>query len=354
MSLTEKNWGEIDGQTVSLFSLKNQQGFEVTLCPWGATVVGILAPDRENVFEDVTLGYDEFSSYLDDDCYFGCIVGRFGNRIEHGHFELDGQRHQLKLNIEDGHLHGGVEGFNKKLWALKSKGDNFVEFEYFSKDGEENYPGNLTLCVRYSVTEENALDINYLARCDQKTVLNPTNHCYFNLSGDGKNILKHQFKINAETYLPMNENWISRGEIDSLEGHALDFRHQKSLIDLVKDNTHQVVFAGEGVDHNYVISKRLSSANERGEYLAASALDPNSGRCLEVWTDQPGVQFYSGNMLDGRCTGKAGKTYEKYDGFCLETQHFPNSPNVASFPSTELDVGQVFSASTRYLFRTET
>lgn len=359
MSMSESVFGQINGEDVPLYSLKNATGFQVDVCPFGACVVNIFTPDRDGLLANVNLGYDTLEAYLNDSAYMGAVVGRFANRIEGARFELAGNAYQLNRNAGSSHLHGGDFGFNKKLWTVLEVNDNSLSLQVVSADGDENYPGELTLSITYSLSDENRLCLDYRATTDKKTVLNPTSHCYFNLSNEPNTILNHEFQIFANQFLPMNENWVSRGCIGtfSAEGRQgeseLDFRQPKRFDVLVHSNDDQVVFAGGGADHNYIVDQKSSYKNCRGEYLAGKVYEPKSGRCLQVWTDQPGVQFYSGNMLQGDIVGKGGVNYPKYAGFCLETQHFPNSPNVSGFPSTELDVGEEFQSRTSYQFFTD-
>jgi aldose 1-epimerase len=345
-SATVKPFGKTSaGQTVDLFTLTNKNGMKVTLSSYGATVVNLLVPDKNGKLADVSLGFDSFAPYQTKSPYFGAIVGRYGNRIAKGRFTLDGTTYQLATNNAPNHLHGGVKGFDKRIWKgtiLPSK-EPSVRFTLHSAHGQEGYPGNLDAAVTYTLTGRNELRISYEATTDKPTVLNLTNHTYFNLAGAGNgNILGHQLKINASRFTPVDPTLIPTGELKKVEGTVMDFRKPTTIGARIKE----VGGTPVGYDHNYVLDK----TPHLGLALAAEVKEPASGRVMKVFTDQPGIQFYSGNFLDGTIAGKGGKTYEQYTGFCLETQHFPDSPNKPNFPSTVLRPGETYKSTTVYAF----
>ena len=337
-----------EGQKVELYSLRNKSGMRVDLMTYGATVVDLYTPDRTGKLSDVALGFGSFKPYLTKSPYFGAIVGRYGNRIASGRFTLEGIAYQLPKNeapAHVNHLHGGVKGFDKRVWnaeVLKSA-EPSVRFTLRSPDGQEGYPGALSASVTYTLTDKNELRLSYRATTDKPTVLNLTNHTYFNLAGAGSGtILNQQVKLYAGHFTPVNSVLVPTGEIKSVEGTAMDFRKPTPIglrIKAVRGNP-------IGYDHNYVLSKCPFKCMT----IAAEVRDPKTGRLMTVYTDQPGIQFYSGNFLDGTIIGKGGKVYKQYSGFCLETQHFPDSPNEPKFPSTELKPGQTYSATTVYKF----
>lgn len=335
---------------MKFFTLENANGLKLKLTSFGGIVSEIHAPDRDGNFADITLGFDSIAEYQDhNNAYFGALIGRYGNRIGASRFTLDGVE-QAGLFANDGanHLHGGKRGFDKVVWAAESiSGTGFtgVKLSYCSPDGEEGYPGNLEAAVVYKLTDANEWVIEYEGRADRATVFNPTNHAYFNLAGhDGPSPLNHEMQINAKFFTPTDHGGIPTGEILSVEGTDMDFREAKVYGETV-DSKDTLISRLRGYDHNWVLDKQY------GEFgLAAVAFDPVSGRELKVFTTEPGVQFYAGNFLDGSLTGKGGKVYQKRDGFCLETQHFPDSPNHGHFPSTTLRPGEVFRSKTVYVF----
>ena len=338
-----------DGKTADLYTLKNKNGMQVSITNFGATVVSIMAPDKAGKAADVALGYDDLAGYELNKNYLGVLVGRYGNRIAHGKFSIDGTEYTLAKNNGDNSLHGGIKGFNKALWKAKdvSKGgEAAVEMKYVSKDGEEGYPGNLSVTVIYTLTNKNELKIDYSATTDKKTVVNLTNHTYFNLAGQGNgDILKQELMIDADTFTPVDAGLIPTGELKKVEDTPFDFRKPTAIGARIDASDEQIKLGG-GYDHNFVVNRKAAT----GLSLAAQVSDPASGRTMEVWTTEPGVQFYTGNFLDGSFKGKGGITYQKRTAFCLETQHFPDSPNHPSFPTTLLKPGERYHTTTVYKF----
>jgi len=338
-----------DGKTADLYTLKNKNGMQVSITNFGATVVSIVVPDKAGKMADVALGYDDLAGYELNKNYLGVLVGRYGNRIAHGKFSIDGTEYTLAKNNGDNSLHGGIKGFNKAMWEAKdvSKGgEAAVEMKYVSKDGEEGYPGNLSVTVVYTLTNKNELKIDYSATTDKKTVVNLTNHTYFNLAGQGNgDILKQELMINADTFTPVDSGLIPTGELKKVEGTPFDFRKPTAIGARIDANDEQIKLGG-GYDHNFVLSRKAAT----GLSLAARVSDAVSGRTMEVWTTEPGVQFYTGNFLDGSFKGKGGIAYQKRTAFCLETQHFPDSPNHPSFPTTLLKPGEKYHTTTVYKF----
>ncbi len=349
-----KSFGKTpDGKEISLFSLTNARGFRADIMNYGAIVVRLLAADREGKRADVVLGFDNLAAYLQKDPpYFGAIVGRYGNRIAHGRFTLDGKIYQLATNNAPGgvpcHLHGGKRGFDKVVWAAEPIAERDVQglrLQYVSKDGEEGYPGTLTLTVTYWLTNADELKIEYQATADKATPVNVTNHSYFNLRGEGSgSILQHEIMIDADRITAVDKGLIPTGELKSVEGTPFDFRKQRAIGERIGADDEQLKF-GAGYDHNWVLNHTEGKLAH-----AVTVREPQSGRVMEVWTTEPGVQFYCGNFLDGTLTGKSGKPYEHRSGFCLETQHFPDSPNQPKFPSTILRPGQTLTSTTVYRF----
>ncbi len=338
-----------DGKQVDLYVLSNKNGVEVDITNFGAAVVSLKVPDRHGKTDDVVLGYDDLDGYLHDKSYFGATVGRYANRIAHGKFTLNGTTYTLAKNDGENHLHGGVQGFNKVVWEAKdvSTADAAaLQLNYLSKNGEEGYPGNLSVQVTYTLTNNNELKIDYAATTDKDTVLNLTHHSYFNLAGQGKgDILQHQLLLHASKFTPVDATLIPTGEIRSVKGTPLDFASATAIGSRIGQDDEQLKL-GHGYDHNFV----LDGGTEGAPVLAAQVYEPSSGRVMEVWTTQPGVQFYSGNFLDDTIRGKSGSTYRRRAAFCLETQHFPDSPNKPNFPSTILKPGSQFKSSTAYKF----
>jgi aldose 1-epimerase len=338
----------VQNKIVELFRLSNSKGMEVLITNYGATVVSIKVPDRAGRSADVVLGYDSIAGYYQGGSYFGCIVGRYGNRIAGGRFTLDGKTYQLATNNGPNSLHGGTKGFDKVVWDAKQEG-NVVVLSYTSADGEEGYPGNLTVNVRYELPgDSNELRISYTATTDKPTVLNVTNHSYFNLEGQGKgNILDHEMMINADGITVVDSTLIPTGDIAPVAGTAFDFRKPRKIGERINDTSDLQILYGLGYDHNFVLNGAAGAMK-----LAARVVAPGSGRVLEVHTTEPGVQFYSGNFLDGKEKGK-GSIYTRRTGFCLETQHFPDAPNKPSFPGTVLRPGEQFTSNTVFRFSTQ-
>jgi aldose 1-epimerase len=337
------------GQEVDLYTLTGSNGFEAAITNYGGIVVSLKTPDRNGSVGDVALGFDALEGYLGKHPYFGAIVGRYGNRIAKGRFTLNGVTFTLAQNNGENALHGGLRGFDKQVWQARdvsTGGTPRLELTYVSKDGEEGYPGALTTVVTYSVTNGNELRIDYSATTDKDTVLNLTNHSYFNLAGQGSgDILKHQVVIEADRFTPVDAGLIPTGELRPVDGTPFDFRQPHEIGERIGQPEEQLV-RGKGYDHNFVL--RSSGALAR----AARVSEPASGRVMEVLTDQPGMQFYTGNFLDGSVRGKGGKVYAQRHGFCMETQHFPDSPNRAAFPSVVLKPGERYQTVTVYRFTT--
>ncbi len=331
-----------DGRTADLFTLTNSSGMIVRITNYGGIITSIHVPDKNGNSENVVLGFDNLDQYLDDHPYFGALIGRYGNRIAGGTFELDGNVYQLPVNDGNNQLHGGDGGYHSVLWDAEIINENQLKLTYFSPDGEEGFPGNLQVTVIYSLTPENELRIDYEAETDKTTHVNLTNHAYFNLSGDlSSDILDHLLSINADHYTPVNDQLIPTGEITEVTGTAFDFRNPYAIGARIGD-------IPGGYDHNYVL-KRYSEDMEK----IAELLHPATGRKMEVYTTEPGLQFYSGNFLDGSLRGFDGIQYQKYGGLCLETQHFPDTPNQPHFPSTILTPGEKYRTSTVYSFSVE-
>lgn len=351
-STTKKSFGQTpDGQPADLYVLANKNGSEVSITNYGGAVVSLKVPDRNGKLADVVLGYDNADGYAADKSYFGALVGRYGNRIGHAQFVLDGKTYTLAKNNGENTLHGGIKGFNKALWVAKTisaKDGQSLELSYLSKDGEEGFPGNLKVTVVYTLTDANALKIEYSATTDKKTVVNLTNHAYFNLAGQGSgDILGHLLMLNADQFTPVDSGLIPTGELRDVMGTPFDFRKPTAIGARIDASDEQIKLGG-GYDHNFVLRMPM----EHHESLAARVVEPTSGRVMEVWTTEPGIQFYTGNFLDGK-TGKGGATYPKRNAFCLETQHFPDSPNQPKFPSVVLSPGERYHTITKYTFSVE-
>jgi len=341
--LTRKSWGRLaDGTAVEIYALRNGK-IEAAITTYGGIVVSLRVPDRKGNMDDVVLGYDSLSQYVSNNPYFGAIVGRYANRIAHGSFLLEGKTYSVPKNDGDNSLHGGTRGFDKVVWKAKPIKDG-IELSYVSRDGEQGYPGTLTAIVRYTLNDD-GLRIEYSATTNKPTVVNLTNHSYFNLAGQGKGtILQQQLKIHASRFTPVDSTLIPTGELRSVEGTAFDFRTSTPIgerIDADEDQLHK----GKGYDHNWVLDKSPGQLSE-----AAELYDPGTGRVLQVLTTEPGLQFYSGNFLNGTIVGKQGRIYEHRSGLCLETQHFPDSPNHPNFPSTELKPGKRYHSITVFKF----
>ena len=347
-----------DGTTVDLYTLTNARGAEAKIITYGGIVVSLKVPDRNGKLADVVLGYDNLDGYLNhNDPYMGAIIGRYANRIARGKFTLDGHEYTLSVNNGENHLHGGLRGFDKVVWNAKPLKVSYgvaLELTYLSKDGEEGYPGNLSVKVTYTLTNKNELEISYSATTDKDTVINLTHHSYFNLAGQGNgDILNHRMFINASRFTPTDAGSIPTGELRSVRGTPFDFTRMTAIGARINDDDQQLRF-GNGYDHNFVLNRKRSlvpcyivSCDLR---RAAKVYEPTTGRVMEVFTTEPGVQLYTGNFLDGSITGKDGKVYNRRYGFSLEAQHFPDSPNKPKFPSVVLAPGQRYSQTTIYKF----
>lgn len=333
-------YGTIDKDTVYAYTIKNNRGLKAVISNYGGTLLSLWTPDKSGVSGDIILGYDSLAGYQQKgNPFFGALIGRYANRIHRGTFQIDGKMYTLDLNNRGNSLHGGLKGFDKVIWTVNSVNDSSLALSYLSRDGEGGYPGNINVKVVYTITSENGLLIDYTALTDMKTPVNLTNHAYFNLSaGKDSNILDQEIRINASRYTPVNDSLIPTGEIATVNKTPFNFLTSKKIgrdIEKVKG----------GYDHNFVIDRKDS-----GMVVAAELYDPRSGRQLVVKTTQPGIQFYTGNFLDGSLTGRDGKKIVKHAGLCLETQHFPDSPNQPAFPNTILAPGQTFHETTIYLF----
>ncbi len=341
--VTKQGFGHTpEGTQVDLYSLSDGK-IEARIITYGGIVVSLRTPDRNGKLEDVVLGCDSVEAYIAQTAHFGGIIGRYANRIAHGAFQLDGHTYSIPKNDGDNALHGGIRGFDKVVWTAKQIPDG-VELAYVSKDGDQGFPGTLTTTVRYTLNG-GALRIEYSATTDKDTVLNPTNHSYFNLAGQGKgDVLRHVLKIDASRITPVDANLIPTGELEPVKGTPFDFRTPHAIGERIDADDAQLRL-GHGYDHNFVLDHVPGQLAE-----AAEVYEPTTGRILRVLTDQPGVQLYTGNFLDGSIKGKEGRVYNRRFAFCLETQHFPDSPNHPSFPSTELKPGEKFHSVTVYEF----
>lgn len=343
---------------IRLYTLTNQAGHTVKVTNYGATITSIIVPDRDGNKSDVALGYNRVEDYINavDKPYFGAIVGRYGNRIAKGRFTINGETYSLAVNNPPNHLHGGIIGFDKVVWDAKpivGTGWTGVELSYLAKDTEEGYPGNLQVKVMYRWTDNNELSVDYLATSDKATPVNLTQHTYFNLKGEGEgDILGHELMLNAKHYTPVDETLIPTGEIAEVKGTPFDFTTAKPIGRDIGQQNEQLKFGG-GFDHNWVLNRDGSGNEDDKMVLAATVHEPTTGRMIEVETTEPGIQFYCGNFLDGRLKGKAGKPYVHRGGFCLETQHYPDSPNQENFPSTILKPGEEYKTATVFKFSTK-
>lgn len=352
MGIEKQPFGKTeDGTAVDLYTLTNINGVEAKITNYGGTVVSLKVPDRNGKLGDIVLGYDNLEGYLKNNPYFGSIIGRYGNRIAKGKFTLNGVEYTLAQNNGENHLHGGIKGFDKVVWnAREVLGENKVglELTYLSKDGEEGYPGNLSVTVTYTLNNNNELKIDYAATTDKDTVVNLTHHSYFNLAGAGEgDILDHELMINADKFTPVDSGLIPTGELRSVKGTPMDFTQPIAIGARINQRDEQLTL-GNGYDHNWVLN-----ITEGYLTLVARVYEPKTGRVMEVFTTEPGMQFYTGNFLDGSITGKDGKVYHQRYGFCLETQHFPDSPNKPEFPSTVLKPGEKYMTTTIYKFSTK-
>ena len=340
----------IDGERVNLYFLKNSQGLEAAITNYGGKVVSLLVPDKNGKVADVVLGFSNIKDYLSPGApYFGALIGRYGNRIANGSCTLNGDKLQLTVNNGVNHLHGGTKGFNAVVWKANRVDGQTLELSYLSKDGEQGYPGNLEVKVVYALTDSNELRITYEATTDKPTYVNLTHHSFFNLQGEGNgNIGSHRMLINADAFTPVGEGLIPTGQILPVAGTAFDFRNGKAIENDLYLNDEQLSF-GKGYDHNFVLNQP-SAPSTKSLHFAARVEEPLSGRVMEVWTNEPGLQFYGGNFLNGNSIGKSGKPYLYRSAFCLETQHFPDSPNHPEFPSTLLNPAEVYRSTCIYKF----
>ncbi len=348
-TITKTSFGKTSaGENIDLYTLRNANGVETTITNYGGIVVSLKVPDRNGKFDDVVLGFSELESYTKPGPYFGALIGRYGNRIAKGRFTLNGVEYKLATNNGENHLHGGIKGFDKVVWTgseMKTKAGPAVVLTYLSKDGEEGYPGNLRVRVVYTLTNKNELKIDYSATTDKDTVTNLTHHSYFNLRGEGNgDILQHEVKINADRFVPIDTGSIPLGELSKVAGTPFDFLKSTAIGARIDQGDEQLK-NGNGYDHTFVINGRPGTLR-----LAATAYEPSTGRTMQVWTTEPGMQFYTGNFLDGTLTGKSGKLYPRRSGFCFETQHYPDSPNQPSFPTTTLRRGATYRSTTIYRF----
>lgn len=345
-NIVKEEFGQLpDGTSVDAYTLSNAKGMTMKVITYGGIITHLQVPDKNGNPEDVVLGYDSLQGYLNETPYFGAIVGRYGNRIAKGKFSLNGEEYTLAKNNGENHLHGGLKGFDKVVWTVEETFDNEegsgLKLKYVSPDGEEGYPGTLTTFVTYTFTED-GINIAYEATTDKSTVVNLTNHTYFNLSGGEGDVLDHVVSINADRFVPVNENLIPTGELRPVAGTPFDFTSPKRIGEEINNQNQQLNY-GMGYDHCWVL-------NGEGMKKAATVYHPESGRFMEVFTEEPGIQFYTGNFLDGSITGKNEVVYEQRYGLCLETQHFPDSPNQEDFPSVVLNPGEKYSTQTTYKF----
>ncbi len=349
-SVTKESYGKTStGENVDLYTLRNTKGVEAKITNYGGILVSLKVADRNGKFDDVVLGFNDLDSYLTkNDPYMGALIGRYGNRIAKGRFTLNGVEYKLAVNNGENHLHGGIKGFDKVVWTgreMKTPAGPAVVLTYLSKDGEEGYPGNLNVRVVYTLTNNNEIKIDYSATTDKDTVTNLTHHSYFNLAGEGNgDILNHVVTINANRFVPTDAGSIPTGELKNVAGTPFDFLKATAIGARINQDDEQLKF-GNGYDHTWVINGRPGTMR-----LAAEAYEATSGRVMQVWTTEPGVQFYTGNFLNGTLTGKSGKVYARRNGFCFETQHYPDSPNHPSFPTTTLKKGQTYKSTTIYRF----
>lgn len=350
MSIAKTDFGKTqDGQQADLYTLTNANGLVVKITNYGGTITELWTPDRKGNLGDIVLGFDNLKDYEEKSPYFGSLIGRYGNRIAKGKFTLDGQEYTLAVNNGENHLHGGLKGFDKIVWEAEPfQTDEAVglKLHYLSKDMEEGYPGNLDVNVVYTLTNKNTLAIDYEATTDKPTVCNLTNHNYYNLAGQGiGNNYENQLMINADYFTPVDEKLIPTGQLRSVEGTPMDFTQMTAIGKRIDADTTQLKYGG-GYDHNWVLNKE----NENEMSLAAKVYEPKSGREMTIFTTEPAIQFYSGNFLDGTLVGKEGKVYKYRYAYCLETQHYPDSPNQAEFPSTVLRPGKIYKTTTIHKF----
>jgi len=348
--ITKQRWGALpSGEQIELYTFRNAHGIEASITNYGGRLVTLKTPDRQGRLDDIVLGFDDLAGYLAKNPFFGALVGRYANRIANAEFTLAGHTYKLARNDGANSLHGGLKGFDKVAWSAEqvtTPDGPALRLEYISPDGEEGYPGTLTATATYTLTDSNDLKLDYTATTGKKTVLNLTNHSYFDLAGQGSgNILDHIVTLNADRFTPVNANLIPTGELRSVKGTPFDFTRPTRIGERIDQPDEQLKF-GIGYDHNFVVNRSANTPS-----LAARAHHPGSGRTLEVLTTQPGIQFYSGNHLaESLARGKGGIVYGFRSGFCLETQHFPDSPNQPTFPSAELEPGEQYQQTTIFRF----
>ena len=340
---------QVNGKENNLYVMKNANGMEVCVINYGARIVSLMVPDKNGKLQDVVLGFDDIDGYLNNKTDFGAAIGRYGNRIAKGRFNLDGIDYQLTINNGENSLHGGITGFQYQLFDITQIDSTTLEFNYLSKDGDNGYPGNLNVKITYKLTNDNAIEISYEAETDKPTVVNLTNHSYFNLSGDPNNtILDHVLFMDCDAYTPVDEALIPTGKIEKVQGTPLDFTTPTAIGARIDDTEFAQIKIGRGYDHNWIFNQPGNINN-----LACKVICPSTGIVLEVYTTEPGVQFYTGNFLDGTLIGKREIVYNKRTGFCLETQHYPDSPNQPHFPSTVLRPGEKYTSKCIYKFGLE-
>ncbi|MET4696172.1 aldose epimerase family protein [Endozoicomonas lisbonensis] len=350
-TIKQEHFGQTSqGEVVTRYTLTNAQGTEVSILNLGGIIQSLKTVDKNGHFADIVLGCDNVADYENQSAYLGALCGRYANRIREGQLVIDGSHYQLACNNGPNHLHGGDQGYNQRIWSVRAEHDNSearLTLRYQSRDGEEGYPGNLDIQVTYCLNSQNELTVNYHAVTDKTTVVNLTNHSYFNLKGSG-NCLEHELQLFADSFVPTNASAIPFGDIKSVAGTPMDFREPK-VIGQDIDADDQQLLQARGYDHSWVVNQGDSLLKPSPLKQCAVVIEPETGRRMTVKTTQPGVQFYTGNFLDG-LSGKEGNRYNKRDGFCLETQHFPDSPNQADFPSTELKPGEVYNHTTVFAF----
>ncbi|MFC4094949.1 aldose epimerase family protein [Euzebyella saccharophila] len=352
MVIEKSVFGKLNDNTVVYrYVMTNKNGMQVDVISYGGRIISLKVPDKSNNLENVTLGFDNIEDYLNENPFFGALIGRYGNRIAKGQFSIDNTKHTLAANDGENHLHGGNVGFDKVNWsvrAIESSNESKLELHYLSKDDEEGYPGSLDVTVVYTLNNDNELEVEYKAKTDKPTVVNLTQHAYFNLTGNFSNtILNHEVTLHADAFLPVDSGLIPTGEIKGVAGTPFDFTRPKPIgKDIQADN--QQLKLGGGYDHCWVLNGKKGHLRK-----VASAYDPSSGRVMEVSTTEPAIQFYTGNFLDGSLQNPKGGAYGHRSGFCLETQHYPNSPNQPEFPSTRLNPGEIYNTKTVFKFSTK-
>jgi aldose 1-epimerase len=351
VEISREPFGEVEGRLIDRFTLANRHGLRVEVLTYGGIIRAIWVPDRDGQLANVSLGFADLAGYLDyNDPYFGCIAGRYANRIARGFFTLDGETYQLPTNDGSNHLHGGIRGFDKRVWdaeEIREDGAAGVQLAYVSADGEEGYPGTLPAAVRYRLDDDNRLRIDYRAESNHPTIINLTNHTYWNLAGEGTGSVEdHVLWLAASRYTPVDASLTPTGELSLVEGTPFDFTTPTAIGARLREG-HPQLLIGRGYDHNVVLDR---APGDTALIEAASLRDPDSGRVLTIWTTEPGIQLYSGGYLDGTLVGASGRTYRQGDGVALETQHFPDSPNQPHFPSTVLRPGETYASTTLFAF----